>query len=151
MFLLLGVAYQPAQQYSFGTGGSATYRSQQPVAPSTSNAYPNTPYISSASSYTGQSQLYAAQHQVSPPTSSPTASFPPPPSSGASFQHGGPGAPPSSAYALPPGTTGILPAASELPASQRTGLSLKGIWFGSLLYFFMNTWVDISNFVYWVM
>ncbi|XP_016011701.2 protein transport protein Sec31A isoform X11 [Rousettus aegyptiacus] len=113
--------YQPAQQYSFGTGGSATYRPQQPVAPSTSNAYPNTPYISSASSYSGQSQLYAAQHQVSPPASSPTASFPPSPSSGASFQHGGPGAPPSSAYALPPGTTGILPAASELPASQKTG------------------------------
>ncbi|XP_070119686.1 protein transport protein Sec31A isoform X12 [Equus przewalskii] len=114
--------YQPAQQYSFGTGGSAMYQPQQPVAPSASNAYPNTPYISSASSYSGQSQLYAAQHQVSPPTSSPTASFPPPSSSGASFQHGGPGAPPSSsAYALPPGTTGTLPAASELPASQRTG------------------------------
>ncbi|XP_046511633.1 protein transport protein Sec31A isoform X6 [Equus quagga] len=113
--------YQPAQQYSFGTGGSAMYQPQQPVAPSASNTYPNTPYISSASSYSGQSQLYAAQHQVSPPTSSPTASFPPPSSSGASFQHGGPGAPPSSsAYALPPGTTGTLPAASELPASQRT-------------------------------
>uniref|UniRef100_A0A673UNZ1 Protein transport protein Sec31A n=1 Tax=Suricata suricatta TaxID=37032 RepID=A0A673UNZ1_SURSU len=114
--------YQPAQQYSFGTGGSTVYRPQQPVAPSASNAYPNTPYMSSASSYSGQSQLYAAQHQASPPTSSSAASFPPPPSSGASFQHGGPGAPPSSsAYALPPGTTGTLPAASELPASQRTG------------------------------
>ncbi|XP_054583764.1 protein transport protein Sec31A isoform X7 [Eptesicus fuscus] len=113
--------YQPVQQYSFGTGGSAAYRPQQPAASSASNAYPNTPYIPSAPSYSGQSQLYAAQHQVSPPTSSPTASFPPPPSSGASFQHGGPGAPPSSAYALPPGTTGTLPAASELPASQRTG------------------------------
>ncbi|CAK6433019.1 unnamed protein product [Pipistrellus nathusii] len=113
--------YQPVQQYSFGTGGSATYRPQQPAASSASNAYPNTPYIPSAPSYSGQSQLYAAQHQASPPTSSPTASFPPPPSSGASFQHGGPGAPPSAAYALPPGTTGTLPAASELPASQRTG------------------------------
>ncbi|XP_053452098.1 protein transport protein Sec31A isoform X17 [Nycticebus coucang] len=113
--------YQPAQQYSFGTGGSAMYRPQQPVAPPASNAFPNTPYISSASSYSGQSQLYAAQHQASSPTSSPAAAFPPPPSSGASFQHGGPGAPPSSsAYALPPGTTGTLPAASELPASQRT-------------------------------
>ncbi|XP_064341888.1 protein transport protein Sec31A isoform X3 [Camelus dromedarius] len=98
--------YQPAQKYSFGTGGSAVYRPQQPIAPSASNAYPNTPYIPSASSYSGQSQLYAAQHQASPPASSPTASFPPPPASGASFQHGGPGAPPSSsAYALPPGTT----------------------------------------------
>ncbi|XP_042791988.1 protein transport protein Sec31A isoform X12 [Panthera pardus] len=114
--------YQPAQQYSFGTGGSTMYRPQQPVAPSASNAYPNTPYMSSASSYSGPSQLYATQPQASPPTSSSAASFPPPPSSGASFQHGGPGAPPSSsAYALPPGTTGTLPAASELPASQRTG------------------------------
>ncbi|XP_006907661.1 protein transport protein Sec31A isoform X11 [Pteropus alecto] len=110
--------YQPAQQYSFGTGGSAAYRPQQPVAPSTSNAYPNTPYISPASSYSGQSQLYAAQHQVSPPTSSPTA-FPPPPSSGASFQHGGPGAPPSSAYALPPGTTGPQNGWNDPPALNR--------------------------------
>nr|XP_044998670.1 protein transport protein Sec31A isoform X2 [Jaculus jaculus] len=106
--------YQPAQQYSFGTGGSAVYRPQQPVAPPASNAYPNTPYIPSAASYSGPSQIYSAQHQASSPTSSPSASVPPPPASGASFQHGGPGAPPpSSAYALP--------AASELPASQRTG------------------------------
>ncbi|XP_052591446.1 protein transport protein Sec31A isoform X7 [Peromyscus californicus insignis] len=113
--------YQPAQQYSFGTGGSAAYRLQQPAAPPASNAYPNTPYISPAASYSGQPQMYPAQ-QASSPTSNSAASFPPPPSSGASFQHGGPGAPPSSsAYALPPGTTGTPPAASELPASQRTG------------------------------
>ncbi|XP_059868245.1 protein transport protein Sec31A isoform X3 [Delphinus delphis] len=114
--------YQPAQQYSFGTGGSAVYRPQQPVAPSASNAYPNTPYISSASSYSGQSQLYTAQHQASPPTSSSAASFPPPPSSGASFQHGGPGAPPSSsAYALAPGATenqSMQDQASMLEGSQ---------------------------------
>ncbi|XP_011247860.1 protein transport protein Sec31A isoform X8 [Mus musculus] len=111
--------YQPAQQYSFGTGGAAAYRPQQPVAPPASNAYPNTPYISPVASYSGQPQMYTAQ-QASSPTSSSAASFPPP-SSGASFQHGGPGAPPSSsAYALPPGTTGTPPAASELPASQRT-------------------------------
>ncbi|XP_057402472.1 protein transport protein Sec31A isoform X10 [Balaenoptera acutorostrata] len=111
---------QPAQQYSFGTGGSAAYRPQQPVAPSASNAYPNTPYISSASSYSGQSQLYTAQHQASPPTSSPTASFPPPPPSGASFQHGGPGAPPSSsAYALPPGATGSQNGWNDPPALNR--------------------------------
>ncbi|XP_020957509.1 protein transport protein Sec31A isoform X24 [Sus scrofa] len=112
--------YQPAQQYSLGTGGSAVYRPQQPVAPSASNTYPNTPYISSASSYPGQSQLYTAQHQASPPTSSPTASFPLPPSSGASFQHGGPGAPPSSsAYALPPGTTGPQNGWNDPPALNR--------------------------------
>nr|XP_008265895.1 protein transport protein Sec31A isoform X22 [Oryctolagus cuniculus] len=112
--------YQPAQQYSFGTGGSALYRPHQPVAPPASNAYPNTPYISSASSCSGQSQLYAAQHQASSPTSSPAASLPPPPSSGASFQHGGPGAPPSSAaYALPPGTTGPQNGWNDPPALNR--------------------------------
>lgn len=112
--------YQPAQQYSFGTGGSAVYRPQQPVAPPASNAYPNAPYVSPVASYSGQPQMYTAQPASSPTSSS--ASLPPPPSSGASFQHGGPGAPPSSsAYALPPGTTGTPPAASELPASQRTG------------------------------
>ncbi|XP_061276617.1 protein transport protein Sec31A isoform X11 [Bos javanicus] len=112
--------YQPAQQYSFGTGGSAMYRPQQPVAPSTSNAYPNTPYIPSASSYSGQSQLYPAQHQAPPPTSCPAASFPPPPSPGASFQHGGPGAPStSSAYALPPGTTGPQNGWNDPPALNR--------------------------------
>ncbi|XP_062964657.1 protein transport protein Sec31A isoform X10 [Cynocephalus volans] len=120
--------YQPAQQYSFGTGGSAMYRPQQPVAPPASNAYPNTPYISSASSYSGPSQLYAAQHQASSPTSSPTASFPPPPSSGASFQHGGPGAPPSSsAYALPPGTTGPQNGWNDPPALNRVPKKKKHV------------------------
>nr|XP_055168925.1 protein transport protein Sec31A isoform X12 [Nyctereutes procyonoides] len=112
--------YQPAQQYSFGTGGSTMYRPQQPVAPSASNAYPNTPYISPASSYSGQSPLYATQHQASPATSSSAAAFPPPPSSGASFQHGGPGAPPSSsAYALPSGTTGPQNGWNDPPALNR--------------------------------
>ncbi|XP_043826362.1 protein transport protein Sec31A isoform X5 [Dromiciops gliroides] len=112
--------YQPAPQYSFGTGGPAMYQPQQPTPLPASNAYPNPPYMPSASSHSGQSPLYAAQHQTSPNTPSSVSAFPPPPS-GASFQHGGPGAPPSStAYGLPPGSTGTLPAASELPASQRT-------------------------------
>ncbi|XP_032190636.1 protein transport protein Sec31A isoform X5 [Mustela erminea] len=112
--------YQPAQQYSFGTGGSAAYRPPQPVAPSASNAYPNTPYMSPASSYSGQPPLYAAQHQASPPASSSAAAFSPPSSSGASFQHGGPGAPPSSsAYALPPGTTGPQNGWNDPPALNR--------------------------------
>ncbi|XP_055450552.1 protein transport protein Sec31A isoform X19 [Psammomys obesus] len=111
--------YQPAQQYSFGTGGSAVYRPQQPVAPPASNAYPNTPYMSPAASYSGQPQLYSAQ-QAPSPTSSSAAAFPPPPSSGASFQHGGPGAPPSSsAYALPPGTTGPQNGWNDPPALNR--------------------------------
>ncbi|XP_059109180.1 protein transport protein Sec31A isoform X14 [Peromyscus eremicus] len=111
--------YQPAQQYSFGTGGSAAYRLQQPAAPPASNAYSNTPYISPAASYSGQPQMYPAQ-QASSPTSNSAASFPPPPSSGASFQHGGPGAPPSSsAYALPPGTTGPQNGWNDPPALNR--------------------------------
>ncbi|XP_076782506.1 protein transport protein Sec31A isoform X22 [Arvicanthis niloticus] len=111
--------YQPAQQYSFGTGGSAVYQPQQPVAPPASNAYPNTPYISPVASYSGQPQMYTAQ-QASSPTSSSASSFPPPPSSGASFQHGGPGAPPSSsAYALPPGTTGPQNGWNDPPALNR--------------------------------
>ncbi|XP_023559298.1 protein transport protein Sec31A isoform X7 [Octodon degus] len=113
--------YPPAQQYSFRTGGPALYRPPQPSAPPASSTYPNTPYVSSAASYSGHAPLYATQHPASSPTSSPVAAFPPPSSSGASFQHGGPGAPPSSsAYSLPPGTTGTLPATSELPAAQRT-------------------------------
>ncbi|XP_036619336.1 protein transport protein Sec31A isoform X6 [Trichosurus vulpecula] len=113
--------YQPAQQYTFGTGGPAMYQPQQPTPLPASSAYPNPSYMPSASSHSGQSPIYAAQHQASPNTPSPMSAFPPPPS-GAPFQHGGPGAPPSStAYVLPPGSTGTLPATSELPASQRTG------------------------------
>ncbi|XP_074084614.1 protein transport protein Sec31A isoform X5 [Macrotis lagotis] len=112
--------YQPTQQYTFGTGGPAMYQPQQPTPLPVSNAYPNPPYMPSASSHSGQSPVYAAQHQASTSTPSSLSAFPPPPS-GASFQHGGPGAPPSStAYVLPPGSTGTLPATSELPASQRT-------------------------------
>ncbi|XP_028629565.1 protein transport protein Sec31A isoform X8 [Grammomys surdaster] len=111
--------YQPVQQYSFGTGGSAVYQPQQPVAPPASNTYPNTPYISPAASYSGHPQMYTAQQASSPPSSS-AASVPPPPSSGASFQHGGPGAPPSSsAYALPPGTTGPQNGWNDPPALNR--------------------------------
>ncbi|XP_028914821.1 protein transport protein Sec31A isoform X3 [Ornithorhynchus anatinus] len=113
--------YPPAQPYQFGTGGPAMYQPQQPVAPPACSTYPNTSYMASAS-HPGQSQLYAGQHQASPATSNPISSFSSSSTSGASFQHGGPGAPPSSsAYALPSGPTGTLPAASELPASQRTG------------------------------
>ncbi|XP_029400785.1 protein transport protein Sec31A isoform X8 [Mus pahari] len=111
--------YQPAQQYSFGTGGAAVYRPQQPVAPPASNAYPNTPYISPVASYSGQPQMYTAQQASSPTSTSAAAAFPPP-SSGASFQHGGPGAPPSSsAYALPPGTTGPQNGWNDPPALNR--------------------------------
>ncbi|XP_063103239.1 protein transport protein Sec31A isoform X15 [Cavia porcellus] len=111
--------YQPAQQYSFGTGGPAMYRPQQPSAPPASSTYLNTAYVSSATSYSGHSPLYAAQHPTSS-TSSPAAAFPPPSALGTSFQHGGPGAPPSSsAYALPPGTTGSQNGWNDPPALNR--------------------------------
>ncbi|KAM8940042.1 protein transport protein Sec31A [Pelodytes ibericus] len=110
----------PQSQYSYGSGGPAVYQPQPTTVPSAS-PYHSTPYASSAhpapqpASYPGQPQTSAL------PSSSTPSSFPLPPS-GASFQHGGPGAPATSApYTMPPpGTTGTLPAASELPASQRT-------------------------------
>lgn len=124
------VAYQPTQQYSFGTGGPALYQPQQPAVPPASTSYPNPspnpPYMPSACPHSMPSPLYPAQPQPSPTSLNPGASFPLP-STGASFQHGRPGAPATSAtYALPTGPTGTLPATSELPASQRTGLRLKG-------------------------
>ncbi|XP_054846139.1 protein transport protein Sec31A isoform X5 [Eublepharis macularius] len=114
---------QPAQQYSFRTGGPPLYQPQQPLAPPASASYINpTPlYVPSNPPSSMPSPLYPAQPQASPTTLNPSSSFPPPPS-GASFQHVRPGAPASTMpYALPPGPTGTEPAASELPASQRTG------------------------------
>ncbi|XP_072480076.1 protein transport protein Sec31A isoform X8 [Notamacropus eugenii] len=111
--------YQPTQQYTFGTGGPAMYQPQQPAPLPASNAYPNPPYVPSASSHSGQSPIYAAQHQASPNSPSSMSAFPPPPS-GASFQHGGPGAPPSStAYVLPPGPTGPQNGWNDPPALNR--------------------------------
>uniref|UniRef100_A0A8C0C0Y3 Protein transport protein Sec31A n=1 Tax=Buteo japonicus TaxID=224669 RepID=A0A8C0C0Y3_9AVES len=120
--------YQATQQYSCGTGGPALYQPQQPIAVPSSASYPNpapnttTPYLPSASAHSVPSPLYPGQPQPSPTSLNPISSFPLPPSA-ASFQHGRPGPPATSvAYALPAGPTGTLPATSELPASQRTGL-----------------------------
>uniref|UniRef100_A0A8C9EJX6 Protein transport protein Sec31A n=1 Tax=Pavo cristatus TaxID=9049 RepID=A0A8C9EJX6_PAVCR len=117
--------YQTTQQYSFGTGETALYQPQQPIAAPASASYPspasntNSPYLPAA--HPVPSPLYPGQPQPSPTSLNPASSFPLP-SSGASFQHGRPGLPATSvAYALPTGPTGTLPAASDLPASQRTG------------------------------
>uniref|UniRef100_A0A669Q184 Protein transport protein Sec31A n=1 Tax=Phasianus colchicus TaxID=9054 RepID=A0A669Q184_PHACC len=117
--------YQSTQQYSFGTGETALYQPQQPITAPASASYPspasntNPPYLPTA--HPVPSPLYPGQPQPSPTSLNPASSFPLPPS-GASFQHGRPGLPATSvAYALPTGTTGTLPAASDLPASQRTG------------------------------
>ncbi|XP_042667344.1 protein transport protein Sec31A isoform X3 [Centrocercus urophasianus] len=118
--------YQSTQQYSFGTGETALYQPQQPIAAPASASYPspasntNPPYLPTA--HPVPSPLYPGQPQPSPTSLNPASSFPLPPS-GASFQHGRPGLPATSvAYALPTGPTGTLPAASDLPASQRTVL-----------------------------
>jgi len=122
------VAYQAMQQYSCGTGRPALYQPQQPVTVPTSASYPNPapnttpPYLPPARSV--PSSLYPGQPQLSPTSPNPISSFPLPPS-GASFQHGTPGPSATSvAYALPTGPPGTLPATSDLPASQRTGLRL---------------------------
>uniref|UniRef100_A0A8B9VMC7 Protein transport protein Sec31A n=1 Tax=Anas zonorhyncha TaxID=75864 RepID=A0A8B9VMC7_9AVES len=119
--------YQATQQYSFGTGGPALYQPQQPLSAPASAPYPNPaanttpPYLPSAPAQPAPAPLYPGQPQPSPTGPNPASSFPLPPS-GASFQHGRPGLPATSvAYALPTGPTGTLPAASDLPASQRTG------------------------------
>ncbi|NXG62368.1 SC31A protein, partial [Hemiprocne comata] len=127
MYSPAGAPYQATQQYSCGTGGPALYQPQQPLAVPASASYPNPapnttpPYPPSAAAHSGPSPLYPGQPQPSPASLDPVSSFPLPPP-GASFQHGRPGPPATSvAYALPTGPTGTLPAASDLPASQRTG------------------------------
>lgn len=127
----LFVAYQATQQYPCGTGGPALYQPQQPIAVPASASYPNPPpnttpsYLPSAPAHSLPSPLYPGQPQPSPTSLNPISSFPLSP--GASFQHGRPGPPATSmAYALPTGPTGTLPATSDLPASQRTGLRLDG-------------------------
>ncbi|XP_044284322.1 protein transport protein Sec31A isoform X4 [Varanus komodoensis] len=115
---------QPAQQYSFGTGGPALYQpQQQPLAPPASAPYanPNPSYMPPNPPSSIPSPLYPAQPQASPTSLNPNSPLPPPPPPGASFQHGRPGVPASSMpYALPPGPTGTEPASCELAASQKT-------------------------------
>ncbi|NXI34256.1 SC31A protein, partial [Galbula dea] len=119
--------YQATQQYSCGAGAPALYQLQQPLTVPASASYPNPapnsspPYLPPAPAHALPSSLYPGQPQPSPTSLNPSSSFPLPPSA-TSFQHGRPGPPATSvACALPPGPTGTLPAASELPASQRTG------------------------------
>ncbi|MEE6460142.1 hypothetical protein FKM82_000868 [Ascaphus truei] len=101
--------YPQSQQYSYGSGGPAVYQPQTATVPSAS-PYPCPPYTSSPHSvpqplYPGQPQV-PSPVSLNPVSSSSPSSFPPP-LPGASFQHGGPGAPATSApYGLlPPGLT----------------------------------------------
>ncbi|XP_072408769.1 protein transport protein Sec31A isoform X1 [Chiloscyllium punctatum] len=113
--------YQP-QQLPQGAGGSTYYQPHQPTAPPPPSSYPSTylPSVPSHSLPPSVAPPYAGQPQTAPTAPGSAAAFPP--FSGASYQHGGPGAPtPSVGYPPATGPTGTLPASNELPASQRTG------------------------------
>ncbi|XP_053559335.1 protein transport protein Sec31A isoform X3 [Bombina bombina] len=109
--------YPQSQQYSYGSGGPAVYQPQPTSVPSAS-PYHNPSYA--ASSHSASQPLYPGQSQPTPvPSSSSSSSFPSP--TGASFQHGGPGAPATSApYPLPP--TGP----TEYPSAQDMANYLQG-------------------------
>uniref|UniRef100_A0A8C7M906 Protein transport protein Sec31A n=1 Tax=Oncorhynchus kisutch TaxID=8019 RepID=A0A8C7M906_ONCKI len=111
-------AYPPASQYNLGTGGPAIYSPLQysaPPPPSFSSSSPQAPAPGFMPQYT-QQPLYPPPSMGQPVSSAPPFS-PPPLSSGASFQHGGPGSPASYMPPLPPtGSSGTQPD----PASGRT-------------------------------
>uniref|UniRef100_A0AAZ3QS93 Protein transport protein Sec31A n=1 Tax=Oncorhynchus tshawytscha TaxID=74940 RepID=A0AAZ3QS93_ONCTS len=114
-------AYPPASQYNLGTGGPAIYSPLQysaPPPPSFSSSSPQAPAPGFMPQYT-QQPLYPPPSMGQPVSSAPPFS-PPPLSSGASFQHGGPGSPASYMPPLPPtGSSGTQPD----PASGRTGVT----------------------------
>ncbi|XP_052381833.1 protein transport protein Sec31A isoform X8 [Oncorhynchus keta] len=95
--------YPPASQYNHGTGGPAIYSPLQysaPPPPSFSSSSPQAPAPGFMPQYT-QQPLYPPPSMGQPVSSAPPFS-PPPLSSGASFQHGGPGSPASYIPPLPP-------------------------------------------------
>ncbi|XP_031659057.1 protein transport protein Sec31A isoform X11 [Oncorhynchus kisutch] len=95
--------YPPASQYNLGTGGPAIYSPLQysaPPPPSFSSSSPQAPAPGFMPQYT-QQPLYPPPSMGQPVSSAPPFS-PPPLSSGASFQHGGPGSPASYMPPLPP-------------------------------------------------
>uniref|UniRef100_A0A673YJS9 Protein transport protein Sec31A n=1 Tax=Salmo trutta TaxID=8032 RepID=A0A673YJS9_SALTR len=113
------LSYPPASQYNRGTGGPAIYSPLQysapPPPPSFSSSSPQAPAPGFMPQYT-QQPLYPPPSMGQPVSSAPPFS-PPPLSSGASFQHGGPGSPASYMPPLPPtGSSGTQPD----PASGRT-------------------------------
>ncbi|XP_065490942.1 protein transport protein Sec31A isoform X12 [Caloenas nicobarica] len=123
--------YQTTQQYPCGTGGPALYQPQQPIAVPASASYPNPPpnttpsYLPSAPPHSLPSPLYPGQPQPSPTSLNPVSSFPLSPS-GASFQHGRPGPPATSAaYTLPTGPTGPQNGWNDPPALNRAAKKKK--------------------------
>ncbi|CDQ89445.1 unnamed protein product [Oncorhynchus mykiss] len=97
--------YPPASQYNLCTGGPAIYSPLQysaPPPPSFSSSSPQAPAPGFMPQYT-QQPLYPPPSMGQPVSSAPPFS-PPPLSSGASFQHGGPGSPAST---VQPSTDGL--------------------------------------------
>uniref|UniRef100_UPI00398EBDCE protein transport protein Sec31A isoform X4 n=1 Tax=Pristiophorus japonicus TaxID=55135 RepID=UPI00398EBDCE len=94
--------YQP-QQYPQGAGGPTYYQPHQPTALPPPSSYPSVylPSVPSHSLPPSVAPPYPGQPQTSPTAPGPTSAFPP--LSGASYQHGGPGAPTSS-VGYPPST-----------------------------------------------
>uniref|UniRef100_A0AAZ3PVC9 Protein transport protein Sec31A n=1 Tax=Oncorhynchus tshawytscha TaxID=74940 RepID=A0AAZ3PVC9_ONCTS len=114
-------AYPPASQYNLGTGGPAIYSPLQysaPPPPSFSSSSPQAPAPGFMPQYT-QQPLYPPPSMGQPVSSAPPFS-PPPLSSGASFQHGGPGSPASYMPPLPPtGSSGPQNGWNDPPTLNR--------------------------------
>uniref|UniRef100_A0A4W3HML6 Protein transport protein Sec31A n=1 Tax=Callorhinchus milii TaxID=7868 RepID=A0A4W3HML6_CALMI len=120
MYSQASTPYQP-QQYPQGAGRPTLYQPHQPIAPPPPSSYPSS-YLPSAPSHS-TAPPYPAPSQASPPIPGPASPFPPS-LSGASYQHGGPGAPASSSgYALPTGPTGtsLWPAGWSLARGPQNG------------------------------
>ncbi|XP_038826838.1 protein transport protein Sec31A isoform X2 [Salvelinus namaycush] len=113
--------YPPASQYNRGTGGPAIYSPLQysaPPPPSFSSSSPQAPAPGFMPQYT-QQPLYPPPSMGQPVSSAPPFS-PPPLSSGASFQHGGPGSPASYMPPLPPtGSSGPQNGWNDPPTLNR--------------------------------
>ncbi|XP_071009348.1 protein transport protein Sec31A-like isoform X3 [Oncorhynchus clarkii lewisi] len=113
--------YPPASQYNLGTGGPAIYSPLQysaPPPPSFSSSSPQAPAPGFMPQYT-QQPLYPPPFMGQPVSSAPPFS-PPPLSSGASFQHGGPGSPASYMPPLPPtGSSGPQNGWNDPPTLSR--------------------------------
>ncbi|TSS11531.1 Protein transport protein Sec31A [Bagarius yarrelli] len=132
--------YPQVQQFTPGAGGPAIYQPLQ-YPSSTSAPLPPPPSSSAAAPYYPSQFIHPGLSQAAPPTfprppfsssqqaptapplsSTSTASFSPPPfSSGASFQHGGPGSPTAFLPPPPTGASGTQAEPDMIPASQRTG------------------------------
>ncbi|KAG8454339.1 hypothetical protein GDO86_000831 [Hymenochirus boettgeri] len=110
--------YLHSQQYSYSMGGP-TYQ-PQPAPVSSASPFQSSPY--SNTSQPATQPLYPGPAQISSVPSSSSTNLPPP--SGASYQHGGPGAPANFApYALPPTGSTEYESAQDMATYQQGPLN----------------------------